>query len=469
MQHKRALALAAVLTVVIFGFSAYLGITHAQVLNSATRQQLMDQLDSLTVQADAYQKQIDALERQKSSLKRDLALLDAQIAQAKLAIQSRNLTIRQLSLNIQQKEDTISGLNNKLQNEYESLAAILREMNQLDTTSSVIVALTAQSLSEFFADIDQFGAINEQMQRSFMDIQTNKQLNEEQKSELEGQLQEETQLRQVQQLQQQQLTQQEKQKNQILTATKGEESTYQALLAKNQQTAAQIRAALFQLTGTKGIPFAQALQYANLAQQKTGIRPAFLLGVIAEESNLGQNIGTGNWQTDMYQCYINLGSPTAAQKQKTAFLSITSSLGLDPYSMPVSKKPWYGCGGAMGPAQFIPTTWALYAGYTTPSYSYSPSDDRVGRLTGNQPPSPWSPEDAFMAAALYLTDSGAALQTPNAEFKAAMCYLAGCGKVNNKALQFYGNDVAKLAIKYQCQIDIINGNSNSKSCSLESL
>src|SRR3989344_4317002 len=78
MQHKRALALAAVLTVVIFGFSAYLGITHAQVLNSAARQQLMDQLDSLTVQADAYQKQIDALERQKSSLKRDLALLDPQ-------------------------------------------------------------------------------------------------------------------------------------------------------------------------------------------------------------------------------------------------------------------------------------------------------------------------------------------------------------------------------------------------------
>ena len=123
----------------------------------------------------------------------------------------------------------------------------------------------------------------------------------------------------------------------------------------------------------------------------------------------------------------------------------------------------------MGPAQFIPSTWALYAGYAAPGYVYSPSGDRVGRLTGSHPPSPWSPEDAFMAAALYLTDSGAASQTKNGEFTAAMCYLAGCGKVNNKSLQFYGNDVAKLAVKYQCQIDILNGNSNSTSCSLESL
>jgi len=462
MHAKHA---AALFLIVALSLSARAVVTRAQVMDSSTRQQLMDQLTSLGTQADAYQKQIDSLEQQKSSLKRDLALLDAQIAQAKLAIQSRNLTIRQLSLSIQQKENAIVGLNSKLRNEYESLAAILRETNQLDNTSAVVAALTSQSLSQFFIDIDQFSAINEQMQKSFVEIQTNKQLNEEEKADLESQLQEETQLRQVQQLQQQQLTQQENQKNQILAATKGRESTYQDLLEKNQQSAAQIRAALFQLTGTKGIPFSLALQYANLAEQKTGIRPAFLLGIITEESNLGQNVGTGNWQTDMYQCYLNLGSPTAAQKQRTAFLSITSSLGLDPNSMPVSKKPWYGCGGAMGPAQFIPSTWALYAGYKAPVYSYDPSNDRVGPLTGNQPPSPWNPEDAFMAAALYLTDSGAASQTPSGEFKAAMCYLAGCGKVNNKSLQFYGNDVAKLATKYQCQIDIIGGNPNSPSCS----
>jgi membrane-bound lytic murein transglycosylase B len=83
-------------------------------------------------------------------------------------------------------------------------------------------------------------------------------------------------------------------------------------------------------------------------------------------------------------------------------LDITRRLGLDPDKMPVSKKAWYGYGGAMGPAQFIPSTWILY-------------EKRISTLTGNNPPNPWNPEDAFMAAAIYLKDSGANKQTVKAE------------------------------------------------------
>jgi len=35
-------------------------------------------------------------------------------------------------------------------------------------------------------------------------------------------------------------------------------------------------------------------------------------------------------------------------------------LGLDPYSTQVSCPMSFGWGGAMGPAQFIPSTWILY-------------------------------------------------------------------------------------------------------------
>lgn len=414
---------------------------------AAKKAQLQAQLDELDKEISDLNTNLQGAQKQQNTLEGDLKILDDEIQSAKLAIERRNLTIQSLSQGIQDKQDTISGLDDKLQNEYDSLGAIMREMDQLDTASPVLQALASKDISEFFADIDQFNAVNESMQNSFSAIKTDRNVNEQQKTDLQNQLDEETQLRQVQQLQQQNLQSAENQKNQILAATKGQEKAYQNLIANKQQSAAQIRAALFELTGTKAIPFEQALQYANLAEQKTGIRPAFLLGLITEESNLGQNVGTGNWQVDM--------NPT---RDRPIFAVVTQSLGLDPNSMPVSKKAWYGWGGAMGPAQFIPSTWALYAGYPAPGYAYDPSKDRVGALTGNHPANPWNPEDAFMAAAIYLTDDGADAQTPNAEFKAAMCYLAGCGGVNNKDLQFYGNDVAALAAKYQQEIDILNGN-----------
>jgi membrane-bound lytic murein transglycosylase B len=417
------------------------------------RAQLQAQLNDLESQIAAQQKILDQAGAQEVSLSRDVSILNAEIKQAQLAIQARTLVIQQLTGSIQDKQSKIFGLNSQYNAELESLGAIMREKDHLDTTSLVVVALTSESLSDFFADLNTFDQVNAKLQSSFTQITTTRTATEQEKADLEGQLEEETQLRQVQQLQQQQIKDRQSEKQKILDQTKGQEKAYQALISANQKSAAQIRTALFQLTGSAAIPFAKALEYATLAEKATGIRPAFLLGIIAEESNLGENVGTGTWTVDM-----------KAPRDTVPFKSITSSLGLNPDTMPVSKKPWYGYGGAMGPAQFIPSTWALYAGYVGSDYHYDSSKDRVGKRTGNQPPNPWAPEDAFMAAAIYLTDSGADSQTASGEFKAAMCYLAGCGNVNNASLKFYGNDVAGLAKKYQCQIDIINGKSGSSAC-----
>ncbi|MDO8517804.1 MAG: hypothetical protein Q7S26_00735 [bacterium] len=439
------------------GVAGHQTIAHAQSTGSGTvdayRAQLQSQLDALESQIAQQQKILDVTKTQDVSLQRDIKILDAQIKQAQLSIKARTLVIQQLTSSIKDKESTIFGLNTQLTSEQESLAAILREKNQLDTTSLVIVALSAQSLSEFFSDLDTFDQINAKLQKSFTKIGTTKQATQAQKDDLEAELEEETQLRQVQQLQAQQIQSQQTQKQKILAETKGQEKAYQAIIAQNQKSAAQIRTALFQLTGSAAIPFGRALDYANEAAKQTGIRPAFLLGIIAEESNLGENVGTGTWTVDM-----------KAPRDTLPFKAITASLGLNPDTMPVSKKPWYGWGGAMGPAQFIPSTWVLFAGYVGSDFHYDQSKDRIGKRTGNTPPNPWNPEDAFMASALYLTDYGADKQTSAAEFRAAMCYLAGCGNVNNASLKFYGNAVASLATKYQCQIDIINGKSNSAAC-----
>ncbi|MDO8548171.1 MAG: hypothetical protein Q7R71_00665 [bacterium] len=423
---------------------------HAQTIGSgqvdAYRQNLQNQLDALNSQIAAQQTILTQAQKQSVSLQRDIAILDAQIKSAKLAIKARDISIQQLTADISGKQNTIVGLNKQLDAEKDSLAGILRQKNSLDNTSLVVAMLSSQSLSDFFSDLDSFDSINRSLQASFVKISDTTIATQAQKDALEDKKQEESQLREVQQLQEKQVEVQQAQKNKILADTKGQEKAYQALITANQKSAAQIRAALFSLTGSVAIPFGKALDYANLAAQQTGIRPAFLLGIIAEESNLGENVGTGSYTVDMH--------PT---RDVPVFKAITATLGLDPNTMPVSKKAWYGWGGAMGPAQFIPSTWALYAGYVKPDWHYDSSKDRIGARTGNKPPNPWDPEDAFMASALYLTDSGADAKTASAEFRAAMCYLAGCGNVNNKSLQFYGQQVAALATQFQQQIDVING------------
>ncbi len=432
----------------VFALSAFVPLAHAQTNTppvDSYKVKLQQELTQLEAQIQQQQDILNKTQTQQVSLERDVAILNAQITQAELSIKARTISIDELTANISDKNKTIGSLNTKFQGELDSLAAILREKDQLDTTPLSVVILSSQDLSSFFSDVGAFDAINASIQQSFNDIKNTKQLTLQEKTTLQTQKDEETSLLQVQQLQQQQIQQQQQQKNQILSETKGQEKAYQSLIAKNQKSAADIRSELFQLTGSKAIPFGQALQYADLAEKKTGIRPAFLLGIIAEESNLGENVGTGTYSVDM------------SAKNIPIFLAITHNLGLDPNAMPVSKRQWYGYGGAMGPAQFIPSTWASYAGYVSPDWHYDASQDRIGPLTGDIPPNPWNPQDAFMAAALYLTDNGAGAQTPRAEFRAAMCYLAGCGGVNNPDLAFYGNSVAALAQKFQQEITIING------------
>jgi len=125
------------------------------------------------------------------------------------------------------------------------------------------------------------------------------------------------------------------------------------------------------------------------------------------------------------------------------YLDITRRLGLDPDLMPLSCPPGYGYGGAMGPAQFIPSTWVLY-------------EDRIGKLTGNTPPNPWNPEDAFMASALLLSDNGADRGTRAAERLAALRYFAGWANAENPAYAFYGDGVLGLADKNQNLINQLN-------------
>ena len=444
--------------------AAALAQTAAQSV--AQRQQdLQNQLNAIESQISTQQQLLDTAQNQHQTLQTQIDAFNAEIKKTQLQIQAINLTITQLNGNIGVHNQTLSQLSAQLGAEKESLAQIMRQTQMLDDYSVVSVALGSQDVSGFFSDLDAFTSIKSSLAGSFNQIQVTSSSTEAEKEALQSRLAEQEQLRTVAQLAKQQVQVQEREKQQLLTQTKGIESNYQKLISTNQKTAAQIRSELFLMRDSAAIPFGIALTYAQAAEKATGTRAAVTLGVLKQETNLGENLGTGSWRVDM-----------APNRDQPVFVYITRTLGLDPDKMRVSRRPSYGWGGAMGPGQFIPSTWVCYGGFVnvntntcTPSgglgisfwqgpWQYVASKDRVRTLLGGtQPSNPWNAQDAIMATAMLMADNGAGAQTHSAERLAALRYFAGWVGASNPAYSFYGDGVMEFASQFQQDINQLAG------------
>jgi len=420
---------------VFFHFTPSLAEEVNQNAAKERREELQKRLDNLDSQIGALDSIIQQKRTESASLERDIAIFDAKIKKAKLEIQKLDGEIAKTKTGITQRTEQIKVLSDKSEKKKDSLAELIRKNNEMDSTGLAEIVLGYQKMSDFFVVEDTLEPIHRLIQDTLDEIKSTKKQTEKEKDDLTERQAEQVQLKAAQERERKKLASNEAEKKNLLKISKGVEKGYQAIMALKQKDAATIRSQLFLLSGSPSISFEKAVEYANLVWNKLKVRPAFLLGVIREESNLGANVGKGNWKED-------LAHPNCA-KQRTAFTQITSELGLDPDLLPVSKKVWYGyCGGAMGPAQFMPTTWLLYK-------------KGISNITGNNPPNPWDPKDAFVASGLLLKDNGAAAGGYEAERKAALKYLAG-SNWNKKAYAFYGNDVMEFAADYQEQIDIIN-------------
>lgn len=427
---------------------------HAQSASTAAEQAaLQTELAQNLAQQAQITASITALQGQASSLQHDTALLQAQIDQAKLKIAAANLKISQLQTGIGQKTDTIAQLTQKTADSKASLAQLIRQSSMVEAYSLPDVILSSESLSDFFNDLYVYSTLDSSLTNLVNDIQTAQTQTVAAKNDLSTQLDSVDNEKYIITQANDQVVSKQKQLNTLLAATKQTQAGYATVLAQRQARAAQIRSALFQLAGgSKGIPFADALQYANEAYKATGVQPAFLLAILTQETNLGTNVGTCNrpgdpvskqWQAIM-PGPADLADGQSSRDDQTAYLKITSGLGLDPAGQPLSCPMGRGWGGAMGPSQFIPTTWL----------------GMISRLQStlgiSTMPNPWSPEAAFTASSLYLADLGADAGTYTAERNAALKYYAG-GNWQKAANAFYGTQVMAKVQTIQDNIDALNG------------
>ncbi len=396
------------------------------------RARLQQELAKIEAQIKEQEKLVNSLSGQRRSLERDVKLIDAQVKKSELAIKQRNYAISKLQAEIKQLNRKLGNLDEKLENGKEFLARLLRKSAELDDYTLAELFLSKGKVNEVIGEISRIQEMKKALRAYFDEISDTKLSIEERKKKLEEKKAEERSLRELQALEKAKIVKKKEEKARILRITKGKESEYKKVLEYQRRTAADIRAALFSLRDTKGIKFGDAYNYAKEASAITGVAPALILAILTQETNLGKNVGTGNWRTDM--------NP----KDQPIFKELMAELGFDPDKMPVSKKPWYGWGGAMGPAQFIPRTWVMYK-------------NRIAKVTGENPPNPWNPRTAFFATALLMKDNGASLGTREAERLAALRYFAGWKNARKPAYAFYGDGVMELRDKYQRQINILEG------------
>lgn len=409
--------------------------------DAQTKARLQAELADLEQQIADQQKIISSTQAQGATLSRDISLLQAQINKKQLEIKKTDSNISSLSNQIVDKNIELTNLSETLDRQKKALANALRNLYFFDGGNSFLnLLLDSKSLSQFFEDSDKTIALQSSINNDVYQIKdTSDQVNTV-KTTLEDNKDTQIALKSEQKSAQQKIDASKAAKNSLLTQTKGEEALYKKQLAEKQAKASQIRAALFSFAGgeTKAIPFGDALNYAESAQSKTGVPPALVLAILTQESALGANVGkcylsdltTGaGYNVNTKTQYPNVMKPS---RDIPPFIEITKKLGLDPLSTVVSCPipSAGGYGGAMGPAQFIPSTWADI-------------DAAAGIYN------PWNAKDAIMASSYYLSILGANSSYAS-QIKAA-CKYYGTGGASCS----YGTQVMSRVSSIQDKIDYL--------------
>ncbi|GMX58793.1 MAG: hypothetical protein MCSN_4470 [Candidatus Microsyncoccus archaeolyticus] len=410
-------------------------------------------LDYLNQKAAKVQQEISETGQKKTTLQNQITTLNKKIKDIDYQIYQSNISIKSLGFQIDDTEKSIGETSLSVEDQRKKVAEILRAVEKEDKKPFFEILISSESLSDFFDNLiylETLSAKNREVLSNLQDLESSlrtKKVNlEEETDELKN-------LVIVQAIKKEESAKIKEERQYYLNLT---EKEYQAKLQEKSaidKQAAEISQRIFELIGVKegGIEFGEAVEIAKSVEKITGVRAAFLLAIIHQESynkgKFGGNVG---------QCYVTnfttgsgtdlKGNPKTRVMSPTTqiqlFIQLTKDLGMEATKTAVScwlplysKGVPYGWGGAMGPAQFIPSTWNAYR-------------KSVEAVTG-RPANPWNINDAFLASGFLLRDNGAASN----EFRAAMMYFSGASWTKQE--EFYGRSVVAKAAEFAKDIAIL--------------
>lgn len=118
--------------------------------------ELEEEINQLQTEIDKTSKEAGTLKNQVSVLTKTVSRLLADIRVTQKKIEAAELNLEGLSFEINKKSSEMDGLKN-------SLAEIIRGMNEIESQSLVEIMLAGASLSNFFSDIDYIESLSSEM------------------------------------------------------------------------------------------------------------------------------------------------------------------------------------------------------------------------------------------------------------------------------------------------------------------
>src|SRR3989344_4598665 len=399
-------------------------------------------LEEYQRQMEEYIQEAEKAGTQSKTLQNEIARLNSEIKQVQLEIKTLDISINKTDLEIGVTETKISDAEDKVNKHKNALGQYIKIINENDQRSLTEILLKNQNLSDFFNDLNSIQTTQDNLKTAIDDIKELKGQLEQHQANLEDKQAELEKAKRLQEIEKRSIDSTKAVQAKLLKDTQGKETKFQELVKKSQKDLQAIKNQISYLI-QNGVSAEEAVKYGQLAAIGAGIRPAYLLAELELESATGNNVG---------KCYI-IDATSGATRRITngqiykkgihptrdlaLFLNITAELGKDPFQTPIScGSSW---GGAMGPAQFIPSTWMGYR-------------DEVSRLTGHNPANPWSIEDAFVAAASKLARDGADSKTRIGEIAASKRYYCGSATSTKSGCVNYANSVQRLAKEIEANL-----------------
>ncbi len=349
---------------------------------------LKDEVTKLEKKLTKENQELDAL-------KQDLNQINSSLTSTQQLIQRTQNLLDQTEQTIAQKAKEIANLEQQLALERHVLKSLIQEMYLAGTVPIVEAMLAGNDITRLFQGDDNLFSTQERMQGIIQEINGMKTKISDEKLALEDTKKDHETLLQIKNKQKQALVSEK-------IETEDDLEHQEATISELNDKLAELRKDLSSFLG-ESITAKDIQDAAKIASNATGVRKDFILGELVVETNLGRFTGGCKYKdTRMHSYDIPI------------FKSIMKELKYDLNEKKVSCAPKSGgYGGAMGVAQFIPSTWNGWK-------------SRIAAKTGHNPPDPWSITDGVMGMALKLAAGGAT--SKGGEKAASMIYYCGTSK-----------------------------------------